>query len=165
MDGRERVLLFLVFLGNLLLPLLYVFTPLLDFAEYRLHMYLPWLGVIVIIGSLWLFWRSHKALGLNWSPSLEIKQDHQLVTSGVYRAVRHPMYSAIILFGLGQGLLLQNWLAGWSGLLTFLLMYFLRVRREEEMMSESFGQTYRDYMAVTGRLWPVSTKRASMAKP
>ncbi len=164
-DVRERVLLFCVFVGNLLLPLAYIFTPLLHFADYQTSFYFTIVGTVVILMALWLFWRSHEDLGLNWSPSLEIKQAHQLVTHGVYRSIRHPMYSAILLFGLGQGLLLQNWLAGWSGLLTFLLMYCLRVSREEEMMSELFGQEYRDYMAVTGRLWPALTQPARRVKP
>jgi protein-S-isoprenylcysteine O-methyltransferase Ste14 len=77
----------------------------------------------------------------------------------VYRAIRHPMYAAILLFGLAQGLLLQNWLAGWSAAVTFAVMYIGRVRREEQMMCEFFGQEYRDYMQQTGRLFPRLTLR------
>jgi protein-S-isoprenylcysteine O-methyltransferase Ste14 len=86
--------------------------------------------------------------------TLEIRTGHELITHGVYRAIRHPMYAAILLFGLAQGLLLQNWLAGWSAVVTFGLMYIGRVRREEQMMCEFFGQAYRDYMQQTGRLLP-----------
>jgi protein-S-isoprenylcysteine O-methyltransferase Ste14 len=64
------------------------------------------------------------------------------------------MYAAIFLFGLAQGLLLQNWLAGWSGILTFSVMYFIRVPHEERMMCEFFGDTYRDYMRQSGRVFP-----------
>ena len=153
-DARDRVLIAVVLVGGFLLPALYLFTPWLAFADYRLPTSAPWFGTLVIIAALWLFWRSHADLGQNWSRTLEIRKEHQLVKNGVYRLIRHPMYAAIWLFSLAQGLLLQNWLAGWSALVTFALMYFGRAHREEEMMCEFFGQEYRDYMRRTGRLFP-----------
>jgi protein-S-isoprenylcysteine O-methyltransferase Ste14 len=108
-----------------------------------------------MVVALWLFWRSHADLGHNWSVTLELRKGHQLVKDGVYRSIRHPMYASILLFGLGQGLLLQNWLAGWSAFLAFALMYFVRTPREEHMMCEFFGQEYRDYMRRTGRVFPL----------
>jgi protein-S-isoprenylcysteine O-methyltransferase Ste14 len=104
--------------------------------------------------ALWLFWRSHADLGLNWSVSLEIRAEHELVQHGVYRRIRHPMYAAIWLFSAAQGMLLENWLAGWSALVPFAPMYFVRTPREERMLCEFLGQPYRDYMQQTGRLWP-----------
>jgi len=153
-DGRDRLLLVVVFVGSLLLPLVYLFTPWLAFADYRLPAPAPWLGTAVLGAALWLFWRSHADLGQNWSVTLEIRKGHELVKDGVYRSIRHPMYAAIWLFGFGQGLLLQNWLAGWSAFVTFALLYFVRTPREERMMCEFFGQEYRDYMRQTGRLFP-----------
>jgi protein-S-isoprenylcysteine O-methyltransferase Ste14 len=105
-------------------------------------------------GSLWLFWRSHADLGQNWSVSLELRQGHQLVTQGVYRRIRHPMYASIWLWALAQGMLLENWLAGWSVVPAFAVMYLLRTPREEQMMCELFGDAYQDYMRQTGRLFP-----------
>lgn len=154
-DGTERFLLALVFIGNLLLPMVYLFTPFLSFADYQLPEFLPWTGSSFMILALYIFWRSHYDLGLNWSVSLELRKRHQLVKHGIYRRVRHPMYVAIILFGVGQGLLLNNWLAGWSALVTFSIMYHFRVSREEAMMCECFGDAYRDYMRHTGRLLPL----------
>ncbi len=104
--------------------------------------------------ALWLFWRSHADLGPNWSVTLELRKGHQLVQRGVYRSIRHPMYASIWLFSMGQGLLLDNWLAGWSALASFAPLYFVRTPREEQMMCEFFGQEYRDYMRQTGRLLP-----------
>jgi protein-S-isoprenylcysteine O-methyltransferase Ste14 len=153
-DAQDRILMVLVFTGNVLLPMLYLFTPWLAFADYRLPVWAPWCGVIVMSVALWLFWRAHADLDRNWSITLELRKGHQLITHGVYRAIRHPMYAAILLFGLAQGLLLQNWLAGWSAAATFALMYIGRVRREEQMMCEFFGQEYREYMRQTGRLFP-----------
>ena len=110
-DARERALLALVFVGCLLLPVVYLCTNWLRFADYRLPTYVPWAGTATMVAALWLFWRSHSDLDKNWSPNLEMRPDHQLVRDGVYRSIRHPMYAAILLFGLAQGLLLQNWLA------------------------------------------------------
>jgi len=104
--------------------------------------------------ALWLFWRSHADLGDNWSVTLELRNGHQLVKHGVYRSIRHPMYAAIFLWSLAQGLILENWLAGWSSFATFSAMYFLRTPREERMMCEFLGEEYREYMRETGRLFP-----------
>jgi len=153
-DGRERTLMAIVFLGCLLLPVLYLFTPWLAFADYRLPAIVPWCGTVVMVAALGLFWRSHADLGQNWSVTLELRKGHQLVKHGVYRSIRHPMYAAILLFGLGQALLLENWLAGWSAFVTFALMYLLRTPREEHLMCDYFDQEYRDYMQKTGRLFP-----------
>jgi protein-S-isoprenylcysteine O-methyltransferase Ste14 len=153
-DRRDFPLLFMVLVGSLILPIVYLFTPWLAFADYDLPEFVPWCGTVVMAAALWLFWRSHADLGLNWSVTLELRKGHQLVTQGVYRRIRHPMYASIWLFSLGQGLLLENWLAGWSAFVSFAPMYFLRVPREEQMMCECFGQEYRDYMGQTGRLFP-----------
>jgi protein-S-isoprenylcysteine O-methyltransferase Ste14 len=153
-DGRELTVMAVLGVGTLVLPILYLFTPWLGFADYRLPAWASWCGTVLMSGALWLFWRSHADLGENWSVTLEVRQGHQLITHGVYRLVRHPMYAAIWLFSLAQGLLLRNWLAGWAALVSFVPMYFGRTPREEQMMCDVFGQAYRDYMRQTGRLLP-----------
>ncbi|MBL7959324.1 isoprenylcysteine carboxylmethyltransferase family protein, partial [bacterium] len=132
-----------------------LFTPVLSFADYIMPPVVSWFGIILMPIALWLFWRSHADLGSNWSVTLEIRQGHELVTDGVYKYIRHPMYAAIWLFGLGQGLLLQNWLAGWSALLGFAIMYFIRTPQEEKMMCDFFGQAYLQYMQRTKRIFPL----------
>ena len=104
--------------------------------------------------ALWLFWRSHADLGMNWSVSLELREGHELVTHGVYRFIRHPMHAAIWLWSVGQGMLLANWLAGWSVVPVFAAMYWLRTPREEDLMCQMFGDQYRTYMRTTGRIVP-----------
>jgi protein-S-isoprenylcysteine O-methyltransferase Ste14 len=153
-DKSEKILLAAMFPPTMLLPVLYLFTPLLSFADYCLPVAVPWCGAATMVVSLWLFWRSHADLGQNWSVSLELREGHQLVTRGVYRHIRHPMYASIWLWGIAQGMLLQNWLAGWSVLPVFAVMYFLRTPREEQMMCDVFGEQYRQYTRRTGRLFP-----------
>ena len=153
-SASDRLLVALVFLGQTLVPALYLFTPWLNGASYELPRALAWLGAAILAAGLWVFWRSHADLGKNWSVSLKLRSDHRLVTHGVYRMVRHPMYSSFLLFGVGQALLLPNGLAGASALIAVALMCIFRVPREEAMMCEHFGQEYREYMQRTGRVAP-----------
>ncbi len=97
-DVRDRMLVAVVFVGNIILPALYLFTPWLGFAHYHLPVFIPWCGVVTMVIALWLFWRAHVDLGLNWSITLEMRKGHELIVHGVYRHIRHPMYAAIFLF-------------------------------------------------------------------
>ena len=92
---QEKILLPFVISTSLLFPLIYLLTPLFSFADYELPAWVHSCGVVLMIVGLWLFWRSHDDLGLNWSPTLETRQGHEIIKHGVYRRIRHPMYSAI----------------------------------------------------------------------
>jgi len=154
-DGVEGVMLLAIFLGTVVLPVLYLIEPgWLGFADYALPTWTAWLGTPCMIGAAWLFWRSHADLGRNWSVTLELREGHTLITHGIYRRIRHPMYAAVWLWGLGQLLLLPNWLTGGANLLAFVPLYLVRVPREERMMLDHFGAAYRAYMSATGRVWP-----------
>jgi protein-S-isoprenylcysteine O-methyltransferase Ste14 len=157
-SGLERLLVGLVAVGLFLLPAVYVSTSWLNWADYRLSPRARGraggVGTALFAIAIWMFWRSHTDLGRNWSPSLEIREGHTLVSDGVYRSIRHPMYASIWLWGIAQTLLLQNWITGWASLVLFLPMYLLRVPREEQMMLEQFGEAYRAYMNHTGRVIP-----------
>jgi protein-S-isoprenylcysteine O-methyltransferase Ste14 len=149
----EIVLLALAWLG-FFVPLVWVASPVLAFADYPLRPVPFVAGILCLVVGLWLFYRSHADLGTNWSITLEVREGHQLVTEGIYRHVRHPMYVALLLYSVGQALVLPNWVAGPSYLVTFGLLFALRVGREEELMLEEFGQDYAAYMARTKRLVP-----------
>ena len=158
-DGLEILVLLLAFLGMLAIPLVHLTTALLRFVNYAQP---PWVGIagaIVFVGALLLLWRTHVDLGRNWSESLELMESHRLVTNGVYRYIRHPMYAAIWLWAAAQALLLHNFIAGFSALLLFAPLYFVRVPREEKMMLEHFGEQYAVYMSRTRRVLPISSKR------
>jgi protein-S-isoprenylcysteine O-methyltransferase Ste14 len=150
----DTVLVFLASTGLGILPLLYLLTRWLDFADYHLPTWAGWLGAAVFAVALWLLWRSHVDLGLNWSAALEIREEHSLVTHGVYRRIRHPMYAAHWLWAVAQVLLLRNWIAGPALFVLFLPLYFLRVPHEEQMMLGQFGEEYRQYMNRAGRVIP-----------
>jgi isoprenylcysteine carboxyl methyltransferase (ICMT) family protein YpbQ len=153
-DWLESVLLLSMFAGMMLLPGMYLLTEWLDFANYRLSEEFSAVGAVLQIPYLWMFWRSHVDLGKNWSPTLEIRDQHSLVTGGVYKYVRHPMYSAIWISVLSQPLLIHNWLAGWLVIPAFLLMCLTRIPKEERMMLQQFGQDYQTFIASRGRFLP-----------
>jgi protein-S-isoprenylcysteine O-methyltransferase Ste14 len=150
----EDNLLGLLYVALIFLPLIYSATNWLDFANYNLPVWIGWLGVFVLIFSLFVFARSHIDLKSNWSPTLEIRKDHTLITNGIYRIIRHPMYASMWLGAIAQILLLQNWLVGPTYLILFALFYFLRVPAEEKMMLDTFGDQYREYMTKTGSVIP-----------
>lgn len=152
--GLDRLLRILNLLAAQLLPVVHVLTPWLDPWDHALPVWAGVLGVGLAAACLWLVWHCHKALGQNWTSRVELHRGHGLVTHGVYRYLRHPIYGMLLLWGAAQALLLQNWIAGPSALVFALAFYLARVRREEAMMLDHFGDSYRAYMERTGRLLP-----------
>jgi protein-S-isoprenylcysteine O-methyltransferase Ste14 len=152
--GLERLLLSISFCGLAIVPLIYVVNGQPKFANYTFSPALAWLGTAVFAASLALFYVVHRDLGRSWSVTLELRDDHALITHGVYRWVRHPMYSSFWLWAIAQALLLPNWVAGLAGIVGFGTLYFCRVGHEEKMMLDGFGESYRQYMARTKRIIP-----------
>ena len=149
----EIALLTIAWLG-FFVPLLWIATPVLAFADYPLYPVPFAAGILCLAVGLWFFRRSHADLGTNWSVTLEVREKHQLVTHGIYRRLRHPMYMALLLYSVGQVLALPNWVAGPSYLVTLGLLVVLRLGPEERMMREEFGADYDAYVARTKRLVP-----------
>lgn len=150
----ERTVLALATMGLCLVPATYLATGFPGVADYTFHPWAGWLGVVVELSFLALFHASHGKLGRNWSITLELRKGHTLVTDGIYRYVRHPMYSSFWLWGIAQALLLPNWIAGFSGLAGVAVLYFSRVGKEEALMRHRFGAEYDAYAARTGRIFP-----------
>lgn len=150
----EFALVALAFTAMHVLPVACLVLPRLREFDYDLPAGAGPLGGALFAVGLWLFWRSHADLGRNWSPVPRIREGQSLVTAGVYRHIRHPMYAAHWLQALAQALLLENWLAGPLVLAFFLPIYLMRVGREEQMMLDHFGDQYRQYMDRTGRAVP-----------
>jgi len=156
-DGRslgDRIVLAAAGLGLSLIPLVYVVTGFPALADYPFRPWMGWAGTVVLILFLMLFHASHRQLGKNWSVTLEIRDKHELVTDGLYRYVRHPMYSSFWLWAIAQAFLIANLVAGLAGMVGVGLLYFYRVGREEALMRKTFGQAYDIYAARTGRIIP-----------
>lgn len=153
-DAREIFSLAISTAGLGIVPAAYALGNAPPFANYPFHLAQCVLGAVIFAAALYLFRRTHKDLGTNWSVTLEVRTEHKLVTQGVYRLVRHPMYSAFWLWAIAQALLLPNWIAGPAGLIGFGTLFFLRVGREEQLMIDTFGDEYRNYMNRTARVLP-----------
>ena len=152
--SQEKALLGLLSLGGLAVPIIYAATNWLDFANYTLPAWASWLGVLFTAGAVFVFWRAHADLGLNWSPTLEIREKHELIARGIYGVIRHPMYASQWLLVIAQPLLLHNWIAGFLNLVVFIPFYLLRVKAEEQLMIEKFGDQYYAYMQKVGAVFP-----------
>lgn len=132
---------------------MYILTDWLDFAQIHLPAWFRWIGSLILFSGALLFTWAHRSLDRNWTPRVELRPGHSLVTDGPYRWIRHPMYLSFMLISLGELLLSANWFVG----LVFvpsLLIFALRVKREEELLSTEFGDSYRRYQLSTGRLLP-----------
>jgi protein-S-isoprenylcysteine O-methyltransferase Ste14 len=152
--GADTVRLAVSLTGLGIIPAIYVATGQPNFASYPASPTLILLGIASGIGALILFRRTHKALGKMWSVSLQLKQDHKLITTGIYKYLRHPMYTAFWLMALTQALLLPNYVAGLAGIFGFGYLFFSRIGPEEAMMQEAFGEEYSRYRARTWRILP-----------
>lgn len=153
-DVLERLVLAAMTATMMALPFVWLASGAPRFADYALPPAATVLGAMLLASAVWLFWRSHADLGRNWSPTLELRDGHGLVTGGVYARIRHPMYAAVALFSAAQPLLLHNWIAGPLVLLAFTALWLVRVPREEAMMRDRFGAEWNAYVARTGRLLP-----------
>ena len=146
--------LFLLLLAALVLQVCFQGASLVRKFAFPAPDWLRWAGFALGIASVGLFAWTHRILGRLWSPYLQLRQGHQLITVGPYARIRHPMYSAIVGWMLSLGLVAANWIpfvfATLSG-----LNFMLRIQGEAKMMLQQFGDEYREYMKRTGRLLPV----------
>jgi protein-S-isoprenylcysteine O-methyltransferase Ste14 len=115
--------------------------------------WLRWAGFALGIVSLGLWSWTQVALGKEWSPQLQLREEHHLVITGPYRRVRHPLYTAMFAYSASLGLVTANWFFVAFALLA-IAATVARVPKEEQMMIEEFGEEYRAYMQRTGRFFP-----------
>jgi protein-S-isoprenylcysteine O-methyltransferase Ste14 len=149
----DRFLVVMIVVSTVL-PLVYILTPWVDFANYHLPEALAWLGVGLMALSIYLLWRSHSDLGTNFALTPHIEGSQSLIRNGVYRRIRHPMYASLWLFAFATPLLIQNSVVGFAFLAVFVAFYIERVPHEERMMRAKFGDEYHQYSLETGRCLP-----------
>ncbi len=114
-----------------------------------LHIFGSILTVTGLLGALW----ARTIIGRNWSGYVTYKENHELLTNGPYRFVRHPIYSSIFLMILGT--FVYSGLSFVLAMFVLLLFVFLsRIKKEEKIMIGLFGKKYEDYMKNTYALIP-----------
>lgn len=104
--------------------------------------------------SVWLAYKASRQLGTNWSLTAKIVDDHQLVTSGVYGVVRHPIYTAMLLLLVSQVLVFTQPLALLVALVVFAIGTGIRIREEETLLRQAFGVKYDQYANRVPALMP-----------
>ncbi len=110
-------------------------------------------GFALGLASLALWAWTQMALGTEWSPQLQLREEHHLVTAGPYARVRHPLYTAMFGIGIAFALVTANWIFVLLAVAA-IVGVIVRVPREEQMMLEKFGDEYRAYIGRTGRFFP-----------
>lgn len=151
---RERWLTRTVAASVVLPAATWLGTPALGWADLPLPELVSWFGyVLALLGTGFLAW-AQSTLGANFSPWLELRQDHGLITQGPYRWVRHPIYSAGYLVIIGSGLLTTNLVMLLAPLVMLTVLLLARLGDEEAMLERQFGERYRAWAARTGRLLP-----------
>ena len=153
-DLRQLVFGTLGFL-NIVPTVIYIVAPeQLSWAALPLPAGWRWVGVgMGLVGIFLLFW-VHHTLGKNFSVPGVMKEKQSLITTGPYRWVRHPMYTALFLVTIVYFLISANWFIGvvWIGWIVGTVASM--IRDEEAVLIEKFGDEYRAYVQRTGRFLP-----------
>jgi protein-S-isoprenylcysteine O-methyltransferase Ste14 len=113
-----------------------------------------WLGLLLVMAGLGFAVWARVHLGRNWSGTVTVKENHELIRSGPYAIVRHPIYTGLLLAMLGTAIVVGEW----RGLLSFCFLsaaFWLKLRREERFMAENFPDTYPSYRAQVPALVPL----------
>ncbi|HEY1724444.1 MAG TPA: isoprenylcysteine carboxylmethyltransferase family protein [Steroidobacteraceae bacterium] len=112
-----------------------------------------WSGVaLVVAGLIFSIW-ARRTIGRNWSGTVTVKQDHELITSGPYALVRHPIYTGLLLMFIGSAIARGEW-RGVVAVVIVLVALWRKLRLEERFMTETFGDAYRRYREHTAALIP-----------
>jgi protein-S-isoprenylcysteine O-methyltransferase Ste14 len=146
-----RVFIFLIAIALLLpirIPLPWLYQQLWPVGIWPF-----WLGAAVTVaGLLFAVW-ARSYLGRNWSSSVTMKQGHELITSGPYGVVRHPIYTGILTGFLGMAIAISQ-VRGFIVVVLILFAYWTKLRIEEQWMRSQFGEAYATYAQHTTALVP-----------
>ncbi|MFX1508634.1 MAG: methyltransferase [Promethearchaeota archaeon] len=125
----------------------------LDWSALPLPSSIKWIGLVLTALGMGVEFSTQLYLGRNYSTLLNIREKHSLITTGPYRYVRHPMYTALITVGVGLSFLSANWYFALPFIVTIVVI-ILRIKKEEEVMIDKFGEEYIQYMKKTKRFIP-----------
>ena len=112
-----------------------------------------WTGVALLVAGLGFSIWARRRLGRNWSGTVTLKEDHELIRTGPYRWVRHPIYTGILLAFLGTAIALCEW-RGVVATVLVAVAFLMKIRTEEGWMIETFGDDYRRYRTEVTALIP-----------
>ncbi len=153
-NEQERQYSIFVLIGYQILPLIYLFSTWFSWFDYNLPKWLGFPAFALYCFGFWLFFKAYTELGSSWSVNTAVREGQKLVTDGLFKWVRHPMYAAIAAVAIAQIFMLQNWLVGPAFLITATPFYKYIVAREEKQLINHFGEQYLQYMRETNALFP-----------
>jgi protein-S-isoprenylcysteine O-methyltransferase Ste14 len=110
-------------------------------------------GLALAISGALLAISSRFMLGRNWSATVQLKQDHELITRGPYRFVRHPIYTGLLVLFLGNAVMVGDW-RGLLAVAIVFVSFWRKLRLEEKWLTQHFGDPYILYQARTKALIP-----------
>jgi protein-S-isoprenylcysteine O-methyltransferase Ste14 len=110
---------------------------------------------LTAIGIAIAIW-ARLSLGSNWSGMVTLKTDHVLVRKGLYRWIRHPIYTGILLGMVGSAIV-RGHLRCWLGVALVLAAFYFKARREERFLREEFGAGFEEHSRQTGMFLPKLT--------
>lgn len=113
-----------------------------------------WTGIALMLVGQLLRWWSVATLGRLFTVNVAIRPEHQVITTGPYRYIRHPSYAALLLLHLGAGLCVGNLFSLLLLTVPITLVLLQRIHVEEAVLSANLGTAYREYAAGTHRLIP-----------
>lgn len=108
--------------------------------------------IISVLGAI-IACASRYMLGKNWSLSVQRKENHQLVQDGIYKIVRHPIYTGLLLLFIGNAIIVGDYRAIIAVLIVFVSLW-LKLKKEEKVLTETFGTKYTEYKNRTKALIP-----------
>ena len=112
------------------------------------------LAIVTAIGSVWLFTTALKTLGKEWSITARLVEGHKLATSGPYAYVRHPIYTGMLGMLVATGLAISHWIALLAALLIFFIGTIIRMRSEDRLLREAFGEQFENYAQRVSAIVP-----------
>ncbi len=134
-------------------PVVWLHLPALKRAVFPADNTTAWIGLgLVMAGMLFSFW-ARAVIGRNWSGTVTLKEDHELVRRGPYRLVRHPIYTGLIVAGIGTAVIYLRPL-GFVGVLVVAAGLWNKLQMEEQFMVQQFGEEYRQYRRRVRALIP-----------
>ncbi|GMQ82896.1 MAG: protein-S-isoprenylcysteine O-methyltransferase [Rhodothermia bacterium] len=155
-EGWKMGLTRLVFALLLFLPIFaYMLRPAwMSWSEIVLPEWMRWAGIGIGIIVIPLVYLVFSTIGSNISETVLTKESHQLVTTGIYSRVRHPLYMVTSLGLVSFSLLTANWFIAAMSVISITLILAVVVPKEEEQLVQHFGDDYRNYQKRSGKMWP-----------
>jgi protein-S-isoprenylcysteine O-methyltransferase Ste14 len=155
---RESIVQRLVYILPLLIAFFFLYNPRANFAFLATY-FMPhtpevrWAGVAVMVAGLAFAVWARVHLGTNWSGVVTLKEGHELIRTGPYRNIRHPIYTGILIGFLGNAIV-NGQVRGLIAVAIIWASFYIKARREEAFLAQEFGPKFDEHTRLTGMFFP-----------